>query len=449
MQEKKSRFVSAATLASLASALLLAGLVGRVDSAQPEATGPTPKIDDVRVESLEPLVSHTRQVLERGRLIFRYDTMGSERFFTDALHLNDALATVSPLQALALGVKVDTRSIPLALKRAIRHGEVDLTDPAVTVALIKMDAVVGVMGKVSDDGHLTEVGITCALCHSTVDDRFAPGLGERLDGWPNRDLDVGTILSVSPDLTPFAQLLGVDVATVKAVLTSWGPGKFDAHLNLDGKAFRPDGKPAAVLIPPAFGLAGVNLHTYEGWGSVPYWNAFVGNLEMSGSGRFFDPRLADPAKHPVSAAAGFDDVFGSPDRVTSKLADLQMYQLALAAPTPPAGSFDAAAATRGKVLFNGKARCSTCHTPPLYTEPGWNLHTPAEIGIDSFQADRGPTGRYRTTPLKGLWTHTKGGFYHDGRFPTLLSVVDHYDEHLDLGLSAAEKADLVEFLKSL
>src|SRR6185436_7751608 len=174
-----------------------------------------------------------------------------------------------------------------AVLTQIRRGQVDLDDPAVTAALLQLDAVVGVRGFFKPDGTLRAAGITCALCHSTVDDSVAPGIGRRLDGWANRDLNVGAIISLAPNLQPVADLLGVDVATVRAVLASWGPGKFDAHLNLDGKAFRPDGKSAAVLIPPAFGLAGVNLHTYNGWGSVPYWNAFVGNLEMNGSGRFF------------------------------------------------------------------------------------------------------------------------------------------------------------------
>jgi cytochrome c peroxidase len=233
------------------------------------------------------------------------------------------------------------------------------------------------------------------------------------------------------------------------VLQSWGPGKFDAELFLDGKAFRPDGKTAATLLPPAFGLSGVNLHTFTGFGSVTYWNAFVANLEMHGQGTFYDPRLEDAAQFPVAARAGFGNVRNNPDLVTPKLAALHFYQLALPAPEPPAGSFDRAAAARGKVLFTEKAACARCHVPPLYTEPGWNLHKPEEIGIDSFQSDRSPERRYRTTPLKGLWSHAKGGFYHDGRFPTLEAVVDHYDGFQALGLSAAEKSDLVQFLKSL
>jgi hypothetical protein len=397
----------------------------------------------------DPVLRTAKGMIERGRHAFRHDTLGSEAFFTGAIRLNQAIQTVSPRTALGVGLKVDSAALPQELIRAIRKGKVDLDDPATTAALLSLDAVVGVQAEVGKDGSIRDLGITCAFCHSTVDNSVAPGIGERLDGWANRDLNVGAILNLAPNLQPFADLLGVDVATVRTVLQSWGPGRFDAHLNLDGKAFRPDGKTAAVLIPPAFGLAGVNLHTYNGWGSVTYWNAFVGNLEMNGKGTFFDPRLADPVKYPVASHAGFADVRNDPDRITPHLADLHFYQLALAAPAPPAGSFDEGGARRGRTLFAGKAQCGTCHVPPLFTEPGWNLHEPEEIGIDAFQADRGPEGRYRTTPLKGLWTHTKGGFYHDGRFATLLDVVNHYDSVRSLGLSEAEKGDLVEYLKSL
>lgn len=396
----------------------------------------------------DPLMQDALGTLRRGRTTFRYDPMGSPQFFTEALRLNEVLAEVTPRQALELGVKVDSEVLPPAVIQAIRNGQVDLDDPAVTRFLFERFAVVGVVANVEEE-RLERLGITCALCHSTVDDSVAPGVGKRLDGWANRDLNVGAILSLAPSLQPVADLLGVDVDTVRTVLQSWGPGRFDAHLNLDGQAFRPDGESAAVLIPPAFGLAGVNLSTYTGWGSVTYWNAFVGNLEMNGSGRFFDPRLDDGGRFPVAAAQGFDDVDDELDLVTSKLADLHVYQLALEAPSPPPGSFDPQAAARGRELFLGKAACARCHVPPLYTEPGHNLHDPEEIGIDAFQADRSPTGQYRTTPLKGLWTHRKGGFYHDGRFATLEDVVAHYDGHFGLGLTPEATADLVEFLKSI
>lgn len=398
---------------------------------------------------IDPVVAHAVESIEAGRVRFRFDPFGSNLFFSSTLRLNEVLSEVTPRQALALGIKVDADKLSPAVRQALRRGEVDLDDPAVTRLLFERFAVVGVVARIGEEGELADLGITCALCHSTVDDSLAPGVGRRLDGWANRDLDVGAILALAPNLQPVADLLGVDVETVRTVLRSWGPGKFDAHLNLDGKAFRPDGGSAAVLIPPAFGLAGVNLHTYEGWGSIPYWNAFVAGHEMNGLGRFFDPRLADADRFPVAASAGLADTVDHLDLVSEHLADLHLYQLAIPAPTPPEGSFDPEAAARGEALFASKAGCARCHVPPLFTEPGWNLHTPEEIGIDSFQADRGPEGRYRTTPLRGLWTHTTGGFYHDGRFATLLDVLEHYDRHFDLGLSQAEKQDLAEYLRSL
>ena len=407
--------------------------------------------------------THAQQVLDSGRKIFRFDTFGDQAFWGDTLRLHRAIAGsrnggvgpgLSPERALALGLKVDVNALPPQLQTNILNDRVDLTSPATTLALLKLDAVVGVRGFFDDSGQLRSVGITCALCHSDVDDSFAPGIGRRLDGRAARDLDVGQIIALAPNLKPLVDLLaivhpGIDAADVRAVLRSWGPGKFDAELLLDGKATRPDGKPAATLIPPAFGLAGVNLHTWTGWGSVTHWNAFVANLEMGGQGTFFDPRLNDAAKFPIAAAAGFGDVRNKPDRISSKLAPLHLYQLSLAAPRPRQGSFGFAAAQRGKALFAGRAQCARCHVPPLFTEPGWNMHTPEEIGIDSFQADRSPDERYRTAPLKGLWTHTKGGFYHDGRFPTLRAVLEHYDAHFGLALSSEEKADLVEYLKSI
>ena len=317
----------------------------------------------------------------------------------------------------------------------------DLKSPATTLALLKLNSVVGVRGFFDANGNrLQSVGITCALCHSTVDNSFAPGIGHRQDGWAARDLNVGAIIALSPSVQPFVDLLrlvdpSINAATVRKVLRSWGPGKFDAELLMDGKAFRPDGKSAATLIPPAFGLAGVNLHTWTGWGSVTHWNGFVANLEMQGKGTFYDPRLNDAAKFPIAAVAGFGDVRNEPDLVTPKLASLHFYQLGLPAPKPPSGSFNQAAANRGKTLFAGKADCARCHVPPLFTEPGWNMHTPEEIGIDAFQADRSPDGHYRTAPLKGLWTHSKGGYYHDGRFATLGAVISHYNREFSLGLS--------------
>jgi len=435
----------AAPLVVTMIALALAGAAAVRAAGEAETTTSTPSAGTAVPD---PLLEDVARRLDRGRFFFRYGRMGSHLFFTRQLRLHEGLAELTPRQALAAGIKVDVESLPPAVVDAIRDGAVDLDDPAVTAALLQLDAVLGVIAKFREGG-LASVGITCALCHSTVDDSLAPGIGRRLDGWANRDLDVGAVLSLARDLQPLADLLGVDVPTVRTVLASWGPGKFDAHLNLDGRAFRPDGGSAAVLIPPAFGLSGVNLATYNGWGSVTYWNAFVANHEMSGLGTFFDPRLADPVEFPVAAAAGFDDVDDPVDAITAKLADLHFYQLALSPPTPPPGSFDAEAAERGRALFAGRAGCADCHVPPLFTEAGWNLHAPEEIGIDAFQAERGPTGRYRTTPLRGLWSHTRGGFYHDGRFATLREVIDHYDGFLGLGLSETEKGDLEHYLRSL
>jgi len=401
---------------------------------------------------------NAQRLLREGRQIFRYDTFGDEAFWGDALQLHRAIAGekhggvgpgVSPKTALAVGLKVDLDALPPALQQQLRAGQVNLDDPATTLALLKLNAVVGVTGRFNADGSLRSMGVQCAFCHSTVDDALAPGIGHRLDGWANRDLNVGAIVSLAPTLQPFTDLLGVDAPTVKQVLASWGPGRFDAELDKDGKAFRPDGKQAGTLIPPAFGLAGVNLHTWTGFGSVPYWNAYVGATEMHGSGTFFDARLGSAEQYPVSARSGSGNTRGTPDRLTAKLAALHFYQLSIPAPKAPVGSFDQAAFARGKVLFESAARCAGCHVPPLFTEPGNNLHAPSEVGVDAFQADRSPTHMYRTAPLAGLWSHQKGGFYHDGRFATLLDVVSHYDSLLSLGLTDQQKKDLVEYLKGI
>ena len=404
------------------------------------------------------IFTNATRLLDEGRAAFRHDTFGSEAFWGGALKLHRALAGtnhagvgpgVTPRTALAVGLKVDSEALPASVKQALARGEVNLDDPATTLALLQLDAVVGVKGIFNQEQQLTSVGIQCALCHSTVDNSFATGIGQRLDGWPNRDLNVGAVINLSPDVSVLTNALEVNEATVRTVLQSWGPGKFDAELILDGKAFRPDGKSAATVLPAAFGLAGVNLSTYTGWGSVTHWNAFVSNLEMHGSGTFWDPRLNDTNTFPLAARKGYGNVRTTNDLITPKLAALHFYQLSIPAPKPPATNYDAQAAIRGEVLFKGKAQCATCHVPPLYTEPGWNMHTPQEIGIDDFQANRSPDKRYRTTPLAGLFARSKGGFYHDGRFATLDDVVNHYEGHFNLGLTAQEMADLREFLKSL
>ena len=440
-KKKEVRFIS--TVSVILTAIWLV-------SGRPVQAAPKPEGNSAEVNALTKVA--------QGRHIFRYDTFGDQAFWGDALKLHQAVSGanlggvgpgVSPSTALAVGLKVDVDALPVSLTQQLAAGQVDLNAPATTLALLQLNAVVGVTGFFNQQNRLTSMGIQCALCHSTVDNSFAPGIGHRLDGWPNRDLNVGAIINLAPDLSPLTNALQVDEANVRTVLQSWGAGKFDAELLMDGKAFRPDGKPAATLLPAAFGLGGVNLHTYTGWGSVPYWNAFVANLEMQGSGRFFDPRLNDANTFPVAARLGFGNVQGAQDLITGKLAALQFYQLALPVPKSPSGSFDSTAAMRGKSLFGGKANCATCHVPPLFTEPGWNQHTPSEMGIDDFQANRSPDKRYRTTPLAGLFTRAKGGFYHDGRFADLLDVVNSYNSRFNLGLTSQESQDLVEYLKSL
>ena len=437
-----------------------AALVGALILATNSCT--TAKVETSTDVSRRAINAHGSDLIDEGRKIFRFDTFGSEAFW-EKTRLHDAIAGeknggvgpgLSPNKALEAGLKVDLQAVPKALGPLLRAGTANLDDPAVTLALLKGNAVIGVTGFFDSDGKkLKAVGIQCALCHSTVDDSLKHGIGGRLDGWANRDLNIGAIVALAPDLSAFEKLLQVDQATVRKVLTSWGPGKYDAELNLDGKAFRPDGKTAATLIPSAFGLVGVNNHTWTGsWGTVTYWNAYVANLQMYGQGNFFDPRLDDAAKYPVAARNKLGHKRAAEDKITAKLPALHAYQLSLPTPKPLPGSFDKAAAERGASVFNAKARCASCHVPPLFTEPGYNLHRAEEIGIDDFQARRSPDGRYRTEPLRALWDSKKlhkGGFYHDGRFATLADVVNHYDRHFNTRLSEQEKADLIEFLKSI
>jgi hypothetical protein len=400
----------------------------------------------------------SRNLIREGKQTFRFNTFGDQAFWGDTLHLNRAIAGaknggvgpgLSPKAALSLGLKVDVNALPASVRQGILDGQVNLDDPAVTLALLKLNAVVGVKGIFDSKGDLNSVGIECALCHSTVNNSLVPGIGRRLDGWANRDLNVGAIVGLAPHLKPIATLLHTNVRTVHKVLNAWGPGKFDGELLLDGKGFQPGGRSAATLIPPAFGLAGVNLHTWTGWGSIPYWNAFVAVLDMHGKGTFIDARLDNARQFPIAAENRFGHVVPKVDLVTPKLPGLQAYQLSLKAPSPPKGSFDPMAAARGKALFSGKADCSTCHVPPIFTEPGENLHSGRQIGIGNFEANRSPTHMYRTSPLAGLWTHQKRGFYHDGRFPTLLAVVKHYNTTFHLGLTRSQEKDLVQYLLSL
>jgi hypothetical protein len=396
-------------------------------------------------------------MFNQGRKIFRYDTFGDEAFWGGTLHLHQAIAGehnggvgpgVSPKTALSVGLKVDADALPASLVEQIKAGKVNMDDPATTLALLQLNAVLGVTGIFDKQGKLQSIGIQCAFCHSTVDDSFAPGIGHRLDGWANRDLNVGAIVSLAPNLQPVADLVGVDVPTVKKVLGSWGPGKYDAELDMDAKAFQPNGKSGATLLPAAFGMAGISNGTYTGWGDVTYWNAYVANTQMHGKGSFSEPRIT-AVQFPVGTRAHYNQVRNPDDQITAKLGALQFYQLAIPTPKAPEGSYDKTQAEQGKVLFSGKAKCATCHVPDLYSEPGSSLHTPQEIGIDDFQSSRSPTKMYRTTPLRGLWSHQKGGFYHDGRFQTLNEVVVHYNEHFKLQLTDQEQKELVEFLKSL
>ena len=397
-----------------------------------------------------------KSLIAQGKEIFRFDTFGDEDFWSGLLHIDKAILGaanggfgpgVSPAAALNVGLKVDVDALPAEVIAGIESGALSLNDPATTIALLRLNAVVGVKGFFNQDNVLQAVGITCASCHSTVDDSYMPGVGKRLDGWPNRDLDVGGIISLTDNALPIANMLHVSEPTLRSVLDLWGPGKFAAVLFMDGKAFNTEtGKVAANLMPAAFGLKDIELTTYTGWGDITYWNAFVANLEMHGKGNFSDPRLNDP-KYPIAVENGFYNVTNNPDLITSKLPALKAYQHSIDAPKPPAGSFNQAMAGRGKSIFITKGECATCHPLPLLADN--KLHSYTELGIDNFEASRSPTGMYRTTPLGGLFARTKGGFYHDGQFATLRDVIDHYNDHRALNLTITEKRDLEEYLKSL
>jgi hypothetical protein len=366
-----------------------------------------------------------------GKHIFRYDTFGDEQLWTDVLRMHEVIPTVDPTTALAVGLKVDVKALPQSLIRKLRRGDVDLTDPAVTVELIRLNAVVGIQGTV-EEGNLTKVGITCALCHSTVDDSFAPGIGRRLDGWANTDLNVGAIVALSPAL---------DDAT-KAEFQTWGPGKYDPrHHAFDGTNIIPLNSPSLpVVIPPIYGLRGVGFETYTGDGPISYWNSYVGVGQMGGQGTFNDPRIGLFINQ-------------SPDLVTPKLPALLRYQLSLHTPQLHA-DIDRQRARRGRELFRNEARCATCHQGKTFTDvlsgPSRSvplLHDPAETGMDPDYAERSATGQYRTTPLRGLLQHPP--YFHDGSAPDLPAVVEHYDAQFELHLTPEQKADLVEYLKRL
>ena len=355
-----------------------------------------------------------------GQEIFRYDTFGDEKFWTDTARMHEVVqSSVSPSLALKVGLKVDADAIPPAVAQAIKAGQVDLNNSATTVTLLKLNAVVGLQGTVrtiNGKDTLVRLGITCALCHSTVNNSFAPGIGQRQDGWPNRDLNVGAIIALSPAIT----------AEQKAIYNSWGPGKYDPRFNLDGKS-------TPLALPPAYGLARVHSETYTAEGPISYWNAYVAVTQMHGQGNFSDKRLGI-------------NITQSPDLVTSKLAALRRYQHSLQAPRPAAGSFDAAAARRGRAVFN--RTCASCHVGVTGTDNNnGKLHAPDETGVDGAYAARTASKAYRTTPLRGLAQHAP--YFHDGSMATLADVVAHYNRVRHLGLSDAQQRDLVEFLKSL
>ena len=373
--------------------------------------------------------AQTAAQVEQGKQIFRFDTFGDETQWTDTLRMHEVIRTaVDPATALSVGLKVDAEALPASVVAGIQNGSVDLHSPATTVTLLKLNAVVGLKGTVETVNGvdtLTHVGVTCALCHSTVDNSFAPGIGKRLDGWANRDLNPGAIIALSP----------APSAAAKAVYNSWGPGKYDPRFNLDGKN-------GPQVIPPAYGLAGINKIISTGDGDdLAYWNRYVGVTQMGGHGSFAEPRLG------VNVTNGTDDL------ITAKLPALQAYQLSLLAPPPPAGSFDAVAAERGKLVFNTTGKCATCHTGDKFTDANTRLHPPSDAvsepepaGVPSY-ASRSATKQYRTAPLRGLWQHPP--YFHNGTAPTIEAVIQTYNTKLTLGLTVAQMADLAQYLKSL
>lgn len=366
---------------------------------------------------------------QKGKQIFRHETFGDETFWTDTLRMHEVIrSAVDPTTALSVGLKVDATALPPPVARGIKDGSISLTDPATTVALLKLDAVVGLKGTVENvrgTDVLTRVGVTCALCHSTVDNSFAQGMGKRLDGWPNRDLNPGAIIALSPVLPE----------ATKAVYNSWGAGKYDPRFNLDGHN-------GPQVIPPAYGLKGIHRITSTGDGEdLAYWNRYVAVTQMGGHGTFSEPRTG------VSVTNGTDD------QVSDKLAALQSYQLGIAAPPAPAGSFDAVAAARGRDVFNGPGNCVACHSGPDFTDANERLHPSADVvsepepnGAPSY-ASRSATKEYRTAPLRGLWQHPP--YFHNGTAATLDDVVATYNTRKALGLTGPEMDDLVEYLKSL
>ena len=351
-------------------------------------------------------------LVAEGQRVFRFDTFGDEQTWTNTLRLHEVVEqSVDPLTALKVGLKVDSAVLPPGILDTV-----DLKSPATTVALLKMNAIVGIQATVDANDHITQLGVTCALCHSTVDDSVMAGIGRRQDGWPNRNLNVGAIIALSPAIS----------ADKKAVYASWGPGRYDPRYNQDGKN-------TPLVLPPVYGLAQVRNETYTAEGPISYWNAYVAVTQMGGRGNFSDPRLGIDVKH-------------SPDMVSSKLPALRAYQHSLLTPTPPEGSIDAAVAARGKTVFNRS--CASCHVGGSGTDNNnGTLHMAAETGVDGAYAARTVNKAYRSTPLRALWQHPP--YFHDGSVATLADVVTHYNRVRTLGLTAEQQRDLVEYLKSL
>ena len=406
MSSPGSHWVVGGFVAAAATIVLLGGYVPAPSKERTERSQRNESADRTPGRSSSPVL------IAEGKRVFRFDTFGNEQLWTDKLRLHEVVEqNVDPTTALAVGLKVDAEVLPPGILE-----QVDLKSPATTVALLKMNAVVGLQASVDANNHITKLGVTCALCHSTVDDSVAPGIGRRLDGWPNRDLNVGAIIALSPALP----------ADKKAVYNGWGPGKYDPRYNIDGKN-------TPLVLPPAYGLAHVKNETYTAEGPISYWNAYVAVTQMGGKGNFSDPRLGIDVKH-------------MPDLVTPQLPALRAYQHSLPTPPAPAGSFDTAAATRGRAVFG--RNCMGCHVGANGTDNnGGKLHAPAETGMDGAYAARTANKAYRTTPLRGLWQHPP--YFHDGSAATLAGVVVHYNQVRHLQLNADQQRDLVEYLKSL
>jgi hypothetical protein len=403
-------------LMKICSLAVAAAMIAGCKSDRPTA----PATNVTRLASAGPM---NPALIAAGQTIFRFDTYGDQTFWTDTLRMHEVIRTaVSPATALSVGLKVDVDALPAAVKAGIQNGTINLNDPATTVALLKLGAVVGVIGQVDANNTLTSVGITCAFCHSTVDNSFAASIGHRLDGWPNRDLNVGAIVALSPAIS----------AAQKAVYQSWGPGMYDPRFNIDGKNM-------PVVIPPAFGLRHVAREIYTGDDTISYWNDYVAITQMHGHGHFVDQRIGVDINNP-------------PELVAPKLAALRTYQFSLETPDPIPGTFDVEAARRGRMVFNSVANCASCHVGSVYTDVNQGiLHTPAEDGQNPAYALRSASKLYRTTPLRGLWhpPQLKGPYFHDGHARTLEATIDHYVQLQGLTLTARQKADLVEYLKTL